>query len=114
MLKNIAIIILVLLITGSAVWAVQRVRFFEKLPLLTQSLTALSDNEAALSGRGGGRGGGGRGRGRMNHGGHIAGPSSEGWLNVLAYLSILAGVVMLTYYGERGLCKLRARRAARR
>lgn len=144
MFKKIAAIVLVVAITGAALWGFQHVRFFEKLPDFFQSAFAsdsfpaggqqhgydsmqrnagetapehatvdFSAEEAPRSqgSQQGGREQGGEGFGDMQRGGrgHGMAVSPAGWVNVMAYFTIFAFVVMLTYYGERGLCKVRSK-----
>ena len=131
MRKYITTLIIVIIITGAAVWGTQHLQFFQKLPLVfSQAVFAengIQDEdmpreqgrgfrggrgsvaEREGSGRGGhGSGGlGGRGQGR-----HAMTVSLAGWVNVLAYLSIFAFITMLTYYGEFGIRKLVKRQEA--
>ena len=102
MRRKITIIILIIAVTVSALWGVQRVRFFDKLPMLLHEFSA---DEQGYMGRGPERGGMPGPNGREQ----TLTQSLARWINVLAYLSIFAFVVFLAYYGERGLCNVRAR-----
>jgi hypothetical protein len=120
MAKYFRTLIIVVFITGAGVWGFHQARFFEKLPLALSQTVDAADGEhgGTRRGRGNGfRGGAGqRGRGGIEHeensfvghrgrgqGRHAMTASPEGWINVLAYFSIFVFVVMLTYYGERGI-----------
>jgi hypothetical protein len=137
--KHIKTLIIVVLMTGAALWGSQQLRFFEKLPTAF-SQAAFAANESPGGGVGRGQGGfrGGKGRGNLDpsqsqtlpsieseslqrsgngfggrrQGGHAKTASLAGWVNVSAYLSIFTFVVMLTYYGELGLRNLMKRREA--
>jgi hypothetical protein len=139
MRKHIKTLIIVILITGAALWGSQQLRFFEKLPAVfsqTAFAAHVSPDEGIGRGQGGFRGGRGRGNldpsqpqtfpftgsgslqrsgnsfGGRGQGGHARTASLAGWVNVSAYLSIFAFIVMLTYYGELGIRKLAKRQEA--
>lgn len=123
MRKQIKTLFIVVLITGVALWGSQQLRFFQRLSMVfgQPAFAANGPSNEGLQRRGqggyrggagqesrkgivrGGNGFGGRGRGQ---GGHARTASLEGWINVLAYLSIFAFFVMLAYYGEQSIRKL--------
>ena len=95
MLKKLLILSLIVVISGSAVYSLHSLNFFDKLGMVFQE-----------SGSGQQRGPGGQGRnGRSGrpggHRAHAAMSLSEGLLQMGAYLAVFAFVVMLTYYAER-------------
>ena len=118
-------LVIVVLITAAAVWGCRHLQFFERLPMVfgQRAFAASGDSDGGqlfrqrnrgrqlptTSGEGRKRGADGLGRGQGRHAMTV---SSEGWLNVLAYLSVFVFFVMLTYYGEQALRKLVNRREA--
>lgn len=137
MRKHMKTLIIIGVMTGTAVWGFQHVRFFDKLLIaLNQKVfigTELHGKDIG-QGQGGYRGGrsrsvpqsqthelpepreqgrGGNGFGGMGQGGgHNRTASFAGWVNVTAYLLIFAFFIMLTYYGELGIRTIMQRREA--
>jgi hypothetical protein len=98
MRKTLLICLLTLIIAGSALWGAQHVRFFEKLPMFVNDLSGTLDDQMGWGGMH-----------RQRGGEQSLAQSLARWGNVLAYVSIFAFFVMMTYYAELGLCKVRSK-----
>jgi hypothetical protein len=138
MRKHLKTLIIIVVITGAAVWGFQHLQFFDRLPVAFSQTVAAATNEVRGQVQGGYRGGrggenqdaahqlperrgqvrggstaGGNGfRGRGQGGGHNKTASLAGWVNVTAYLTIFTFFIMLTYYSELGIRAIMQHREA--
>lgn len=117
MAKHFNIVIIVVLISGAAVWGFQQTQFFTKLPRVFSGTSAPPGGKGRppFGERNGSMPGGVDGAagqrpipgGGENNGaaGRPVGPpiTLASWLNVLAYFAIFAFTIMLTYYAELGI-----------
>ena len=121
MRKVLGMCVVVALISWTAVWGSQHIRFFQRLSSSFNSLTfssAESSDQGRLS-KSTTEGGNSaahsqnseRGGGRPGE--HQVPPLSETVKNVLAYFAIFAFMVMLTYYAEQGVRTVTERRKRR-
>lgn len=99
MIRKTLVLVLILLISGAAVYSFVSLGFFDKLGMVFQESGQMqrhgqAGQHARMGWRGSGRGGG-----------HGAISLWDGLLQMGAYFAVFAFVVMLTYYGEQLLKK---------